>query len=413
MELTMGGAVVSGSDNRKIFSVSSWMTLPIYLLGITSAVAVIVVGGMDTLAMLLSVVLIVTALVSAPWVAKKHRAELQAALAAENVRLSADMCNRKSQCINGLDNLCIEVLPVWYRQIDMARTHTEESAINLANRFASLASGLENAIKLSQGNGGSEGADLVSLLKSCHQELNSVISSMQSALDGKQVLLHEVEALSLLTSSLKAMAVDVGKIAGQTNLLALNAAIEAARAGEVGRGFAVVADEVRKLSTLSAEVGKKIATTVETVNSAISSTLEASHEYARQDAVMVKNSEQVISQVLQRFEQVATGLDNSAQVLRQESQSIGVEINDVLVSLQFQDRVSQVLMHVRNDLEKLEKHLASYEQELVNGELQSPIDARLWLSELSQTYTMPEQHVAHSGNANAAATNQAPEITFF
>lgn len=414
----MGGTVVNNSSHGKSISASGGITLPVYLFGIASAVAVIAVGGLNTVAMLLSAALVVAALVAAPWVAKKHRAELQAAVQAESDRLSVDVCGKKSTCISGLDNLCVEVLPVWYRQIDMARTHTEESTINLANRFASLSQGLEKAISLSSGGDSSDGQGLGELLKGCHLELDTVISSMQSSLNGKQALLQEVQALSLLTGSLKMMAVDVGKIAGQTNLLALNAAIEAARAGEVGRGFAVVADEVRKLSTLSAESGKKISATIETVNKAIAATLLASEEYSRQDAVMVANSENVIAQVLHKFEQAATGLDNSAEVLRHESQIIGVEISDVLVSLQFQDRVSQVLMHVRNDLEKLENHLEMHEQEAANGNQIGPIDAHAWLGELSHTYTMPEQHAAHSGKAydgktQHAVSNQAPEITFF
>lgn len=390
--------MVSGSSNRFL----AWIALPVYLLGILGALAVIWLGGLNLFPMLASVLFLVASQIAVSMISSRHRATLRVAMQAAQEKFSAASSERESSSVIGLEDLCSNVLPVWSRQIEMARTHTEEETINLANRFASLSQGLEKAINLSHGD--SEGQTLVDLLKSCHQELNSVIASMQAALDGKQALLHEVEALSQLTDALKTMASDVGKIAGQTNLLALNAAIEAARAGEVGRGFAVVADEVRKLSTLSAESGKKIAETVEVVNNAIIATLAASQEYARQDAVMVTNSESVIAQVLQRFEHAATGLDHSAEVLRVESQLIGSEINDVLVSLQFQDRVSQVLMHVRNDLEKLESHLKE-------GRGQR-IDVGAWLAELSQTYTMPEQHAVHGGNSKQAAS-QSAEITFF
>jgi methyl-accepting chemotaxis protein len=407
---------MTGTGTVKSTAGLVWLTLPIYLFGIAGAVAVVAVGGQTTQSMLLAAVLVLGALIAAPLIARKHRADIQAAVQAEHAKHAAELDAQKSKSITGLDTLCVEVLPVWYRQIDMARTHTEESTITLANRFASLSQGLEKAMHLSSGGNDSQG--LAELLKNCHTELDSVIDSMQSALDGKQVLLHSVQALAHMTESLKEMASDVGKIAGQTNLLALNAAIEAARAGEVGRGFAVVADEVRKLSTLSAESGKKIAETVETVNKAISETLHASEEYAQKDAIMVSNSAQVIAEVLNKFERAATDLDNSAEVLRQEGQVIGAEISDVLVSLQFQDRVSQVLMHVRNDLEKLETNLSTYEQEIAKGNLPNPFDARLWLQELSQTYTMPEQHAAHSGTpysggGQQTATNQEPEITFF
>ena len=392
---------------HKKLSASARIALPTYLLGIACAAAVIGTGGFGNISVLLAVMLLIASQVAASWIARCHAGELRAALQAEQARLSTEIGDRQAHCVSGLDSLCIEVLPVWYRQIDMARTHTEESTISLASRFSSLSQGLDKAINLSHDD--KEGQGLIELLKGCHQELNSVIDSMQTALNEKQVLLREVESLSHLTDSLKSMALDVGKIAGQTNLLALNAAIEAARAGEVGRGFAVVADEVRKLSTLSAESGKKISETVETVNRAISVTLAASQEYARQDAIMVSNSEQVIEQVLDQFERAATGLDRSAEVLRHESQIIGAEISEVLVSLQFQDRVSQMLMHVRNDLEKLEKRLVAFEL----GHVDEKIDARTWLKELSQTYTMAEQHTAHGGNQSQASAGSGAEITFF
>jgi len=54
----------------------------------------------------------------------------------------------------------------------------------------------------------------------------------------------------------------IDRIADQTKLLALNAAIEAARAGEHGRGFAVVADEVGKLASETASRTAQIRETV-------------------------------------------------------------------------------------------------------------------------------------------------------
>lgn len=389
------------------------LTLPIYLFGIICAAAVISAGGFAANAMLLSAAPVVSALIVVQLILKKYRAGIAAAVQAEQARLSVNVCSKKSQCLSGLDSLCVQVLPVWYRQIDMARTHTEESVINLANRFASLSQGLEKAISLADGHEDSEGQKLGELLMGCHHELNSVITSMRAALDGKQVLLKEVHALIELTGSLKLMVKDVSDIAGQTNLLALNAAIEAARAGEAGRGFAVVADEVRKLSTLSGESGKKISEVIETVNKAIVATIHASEELARQDAEMVGSSEKTIAQVLDKFKNAATGLDHSAEILRQENQHIGAEVQDILVSLQFQDRVSQVLTHVRNDLAKLESNLINREQAMAAGDVPGRLDARTWLSELSQTYTMPQQHVAHGGDSRQAASDAAPEITFF
>jgi methyl-accepting chemotaxis protein len=388
--------------------------VPFLLIGAGAVGTVLWVGDFSAAAMTAALVLGVGSAALGVWAASRASALLasvQAAARQDAEQMTAHHEAQCKQCVNGLDSLCVKVLPVWSGQIEMARNHTEESTIALANRFVTLSQGLENAISLSQGSGKGSGSGLVELLNAGHTDLNGVVSSMRTALNGKQDLLQEVHALSRLTGNLQAMAKNVGDIAEQTNLLALNAAIEAARAGEVGRGFAVVADEVRKLSTLSADTGKKIATTVETVNKAIAATLNASQEYARQDTQMVADSEQVIEKVLNSFEHAAKELDHSAEIMRTESNVIRNEISEVLVALQFQDRVSQILCHVRDDQIKLERRLCDY---LQSG-APMPLDVNDWLNELAKTYTMPEQHAFHqSGNAQAAAAqNTSTEITFF
>ncbi|MEW5902801.1 MAG: methyl-accepting chemotaxis protein [Pseudomonadota bacterium] len=346
--------------------------------------------------------------IGALWLQRRYAAHLDAAVAAEHAIMQARMDDDVRKGIGGLDDLCSGVLPVWVRQIGMARTHTEEATLELTNRFINLSQGLEKAMQMSQGSG--SGLDLAALLKDCHQELDSVIASMRLALERRQSLLQEVRDLAQLTVQLKDMAKDVGEIAGQTNLLALNAAIEAARAGEVGRGFAVVADEVRKLSSMSADTGKKISIVVENVNKAIASTLESSQQFAEQDAAMSTESEQIIANVIGQFEHAATEIDRSAEVLREENKVIGAEIAEVLVSLQFQDRVSQVLDHVQNDMNKLEHNIEDCRRDIAAGKVETPFDAGQWLEELSRTYTMPEQHAVHSGKSVATKND---DITFF
>ena len=386
----------------------TWAAFPILLPGIAGALVLLAspaVPGLPVSA--LGAVLALVCAGSAWWGVRQCRASQR--------RLENSV---RAQCIDGLDLLCRGVLPVWSSQVEIARSQSDKAINDLAMRFGNLSQRLENAVSASQASGGAEDCSaslgVVALLKNSETDLHSIISSLRSALKEKDCLLHEVQALSRFTAELRAMAQDVGSIAHQTNLLAINAAIEAARAGEVGRGFAVVASEVRKLSQLSAETGKKMTATVETVNNAIVRTLQVSSQYARQDEAMAASSKQIIENVLDQFQSTATGLNDSAEVMRRESQLIQSEISEVLVELQFQDRISQVLSHVRSDLDKLNQTLEASGQQLAAGLTPEPLDTVAWLDALTSTYTMAEQYAVHGGEQLALqAPASATEITFF
>jgi methyl-accepting chemotaxis protein len=371
-------------------------------------------GGFAVGPIVASAILLASAMVLAVWVSRRQAAIVAAAVESTRSMLAATQCSKKPGCISGLEKLYESVLPVWSGQIELARSHTEESAHDLVSRFAALTRRLDATMNVSRGaaNDLDGGAGLLGLLGESERELNSILSSLRSAFQVKQTLLQQVGELARFTGDLKKMAKDVGDIAKQTNLLALNAAIEAARAGEVGRGFAVVADEVRKLSALSGETGKKITETVDTVNTAIASTLTLSREYAKQDDAAIAGSSETINRVMTKFRNATQGLAESADVLRRENEQVGGEIADVLVSLQFPDRVSQILGHVRNDVDKLDGRLREHEADAGAGRRPGPIDAGAWLDELAGTYTTSEQRAVHAGT-QASVVTDASDITFF
>jgi methyl-accepting chemotaxis protein len=388
---------------------SMWLLVPPLALGGIATICILTVGGFVLVALIMAVFIIVLAGLMAFMQAAHHKRLLQELHVSMQTEFERERQTYLSSHLAGLDRLCIGVLPVWSGQVEMVRSLGDDSVTSLTQRFAEINQRIEKTMTNSQTGGGDH---LITLLRQNDVELNSIVETLRSALTVKESMLNEIASLSQFTEGLKRMANDVGDIAKQTNLLALNAAIEAARAGEVGRGFAVVADEVRKLSDLSGGTGRKIGETVETVNKAIAATLEISRQYAEQDAAMVVQSEQVIEHVIQRVQTAVDGLSDASHILRQETQMIGGEIADVLVALQFQDRSSQILGHISKDMGKLQERIVNREQSAAETNGSASIDAEAWLTELSQTYTTPEQHDIHRGGKTNASASDA-EITFF
>jgi len=318
--------------------------------------------------------------------------------------------------MQGLDSLCSEILPIWNSHIETARAQTEDAITALSIKFADLNQRLSTAISASQSSagdmtGGAQQGGVVATLESCRSDLNSIITALQAALELKNALLTRIKGLVEFTGELKSMATQVAKIAEQTNLLALNASIEAARAGEAGRGFAVVADEVRSLSTMSGQTGRDISAKVEIVNAAIMGTLQTVEEYAQRNSQVINGAEKTIHQVLATFQSAVTGLSDSAQILQIESNGIQGEISQVLVELQFQDRVSQILRHIMDDLERLKSRIDQDLGKHAKGQNGEVIDIASWLRVTEQGYTTLEQFANHSG-AQASSPGKS-EITFF
>jgi methyl-accepting chemotaxis protein len=311
-----------------------------------------------------------------------------------------------------LDEVLLGAMPIWAKQVESSRQQTEDAIVSLANRFTGIAARLQDTVQASQQAAGEldgKAADgALEVLARSDSELSQVINSLKATQTSRDQTLAQVRSLTAYTGELRTMAADVAAIAAQTNLLALNAAIEAARAGEAGRGFAVVADAVRSLSSKSSETGQQMSAKVDIINNAITQLVQAASSSADQDSNSVAASENSIQLVLERFQNITGRLADSADLLKQESHGIRDEMTEVLVNLQFQDRVSQILSHVRDNMHALHEHLMQTRQ---SPDQAVAVDARQWLARMEATYATDEQRRTHHGAASAQQNSQ--DITFF
>ncbi|MGY4827375.1 methyl-accepting chemotaxis protein [Sphaerotilaceae bacterium SBD11-9] len=337
------------------------------------------------------------------WIDRRH-----AAVKRELKRATTDY-------LAGAEGLGRDVLPVWSGHIETSRVQMESAISSLTERFAGIVDKLDQAMRASDMAGHSAQDSehgLVAVFASSSKELNAVLESLRSAMQSNSLLRDEVQSLHRFIHELQQMAAEVANIAAQTNLLAINAAIEAAHAGETGRGFSVLAQEVRKLSAMSGETGKRMADKVALVADAIANARRSAEDSATREAASIDGCEASITGVLNGFRGVTEALAASADVLKRESVGIQAEVGEALVQLQFQDRVSQVMTHVRQNIEALPERLTHSRETYERDGVLVPVDARALLAELEKTYAMAEERETHGGGgAGGAPKNE--EITFF
>lgn len=298
----------------------------------------------------------------------------------------------------------IAVLPIWQNHVLSVKEKTENAVAQLIESFGSLIKQFDDAGFGGQG-GKTESAQHTStmhLLELCRNELQPVIEHLETMIDSKSDLLEAINNLATSTADLKDMAHSVGTIAAQTNLLAINASIEAARAGAHGRGFAVVAGEVRRLSLISADTGKTITERVNDIAGAVKETLKAAKKTNDKDRAILLKSGNVVKAVLGHVQ----SLGDAAELMRSQGEIIRNDVENLLITLQYQDRVSQMLDVLDRDITKLMT---------VFSENQGIPPTSQWLNDLEKYYTMNDQHMSHAQSRTSNKPDNAEEtdITFF
>lgn len=401
-----------GSNLRESMDATTWRTAALAFAPVAvGAVSLFWLAGFGG-GSIVAVLLLLVVGVAAFWFIRQRMADvLGRAIAACEEKAGADLAQKETY-IHELERLGIELSPILSRHIESSRSLAETNITSLSERFSGLVMQLQQVVETSRASSAEDGG-MGALFSDSQTSLNGVVQSLETLLRREEAMVTQVQSLSGYASELESMAQGVRSVAEQINVLALNAAIEAARAGEHGRGFAVVADEVRKLAASSANTGEQISEKIQEINASMTQTLELVESSAEFDDKVVEISESTIREVLVRLQQTMDVLSNDADSLRNNSENISAEISEVLVGLQFQDRMTQVLGHVCGSLERVESTLREIHTLDGMDRHQDMLKVDEMLQQMMAEYSTSEEVEQHLGQGGGETSDSASELTFF
>lgn len=145
---------------------------------------------------------------------------------------------------------------------------------------------------------------------------------------------------------IQALASETQKLSESTKLLAINARIEAAHAGAAGRGFGVVSDTLKELATIVRGTNQSIWDLGSSISEALTKLGEASGRLV-DSSRRHSGLEHELDEGREAFDRTQGEICQFLSEMAEHCDSVRVCADEVLIGLQFEDRLQQNLALVQ------------------------------------------------------------------
>jgi methyl-accepting chemotaxis protein len=249
-------------------------------------------------------------------------------------------------------------------QLKQVSTQIEESIVGVCASFQGIAerarSGSNRATSfLSQRDDKSTGQrSFDGLINACSETMGKL---MQTSVRAGEIALRTVERVQQMDEASRQINDSLTKledIAMSNRILALNARIEAARSAEQGAGFAAVAVELASQTDKSQLVTSQVSELVGRLRALAESTRIEQQQMQLEGEKRVKQCREDVRETLEGLQAAHAQMKAMLQEMTEEGALVSKDIGAAVRGLQFQDRISQRIAHVIQDIDTIKNHLS-------------------------------------------------------
>ena len=251
------------------------------------------------------------------------------------------------------------------KQLKQTSTQIESSVVGVCNSFQGIAERAKETVVRttgflsSEGNGISGKQSFEGLIEGCSKTLVKILNAREEASEISRRAIERVQEMDRASQKISVELVKLEQIARENKMLAMNARIEAAHAGILGAGFNVVAVEVvsqtERTQAVTAQVGHLIASLRALAGSTLGDLqrmIDKDHQRVEQCRIEVDESLRDMQAAHGEMKKMLTGMTEEGTLLASD-------IGSAVRGLQFQDRTSQQIAHVVEDLDTLHARLTA------------------------------------------------------
>jgi methyl-accepting chemotaxis protein len=251
------------------------------------------------------------------------------------------------------------------KQLKQTSKLIENSVVEVCNSFQGIAERAKETVGRTasflgrDADGHSGRRSFEGLIQSCTRTLVRILNTTEEAGEVSRRAITRIQQMDKASQLISKALIQLEQIDRENKMLAMNMRIEAAHAGSAGAGFAVVAVEVVSQTERSQKVTSEVNGLISDLRALAESTLSDLKQMNERDLKRVEECRQEVDESLRDMQAAHDEMKTVLTGMTNEDALLANDIGAAVRGLQFQDRTSQQIAHVVEDLETLQAKLTA------------------------------------------------------